>query len=214
MKRVLAFTMFISSWTICSAQQIIELTFDSSEVIKTTEDWNDTLYIPNIEFGDFVYRRPETKVVIKKEGHIVTEMTTKGDSVRTKHFYSNGKLRAVNIENRVTLAWLYKEYYYSNGQLWKKLILTPDTWYPLIEYWENGNIKLKANYYSGAYWGSTTGYFENGNIEFEGSYKPFPSNYKGLGFTPTTREGKWNYYDSKGKLTKKVEFKNNKEIKN
>ncbi len=209
MKLYLGIFLIVLSYNLKS-QQVIHLKHDSVVVFKYFDDeWKDTLYVPWSVLRPHTcnFCKSDISFIVSKNELKVSEFQIKGDSIYKKYFYYNGKIRAYNISHKTTMAWLYKEYYYENGQKWKSLVLTPDSLFPYTEYWENGQIKLEANYYSGAYWNRTRGYHKNGKLNFEGQYKSFPSHYKELNFEASTKKGIWQFFDPKGTLVETKNFK-------
>jgi antitoxin component YwqK of YwqJK toxin-antitoxin module len=75
------------------------------------------------------------------------------------------------------------------------------TYKSITAYYENGNIRLLANYDNGLVAGSFTEFHENGKISESGFY--------GNGLK---KDGVWTYFDEQGKLTKTETYENGKLI--
>lgn len=199
---------FICFTQALKSQEVVILDHDSSAVFKYFDaEWNDSLYVPwpVLDVQKCMNCMDSIKFIVVNNDLKVSEFQILGDSIHQRFFYNNGNIRAYNITHRTTKAWLYKEYYYENGKKWQSLILHPDSLFPVVEYWENGNVKLEVNHYSGACWNKTRAFHENGKLKFEGQYKTFPENYKELHYETSQKTGTWKFYNSKGEL---IETKN------
>lgn len=209
------FSILLSLLTMCTFGQdtnFIDLDYKNRPAVFAYYDnaFKDTLYIPDVEFKDYKYRKEGTITRIFKNKLLVTTVITKSDTVYTRHFYPNGKLMALNIEGLRNLTWYYKENYYSNGQLYVKMPLYDTIIFNVKTFWSNGNLMEDAYYYGGMYLGPYKFYYENGQLKEEGQFRDIPKSFKNYNFEQTTREGNWKFYDNNGNLIKSENYKNEK----
>ena len=67
-----------------------------------------------------------------------------------------------------------------------------------LEYYENGQLKIKRNYKDGKLEGESLRYHKNGQLESKGNFKD------------DEKEGEWLHYRSNGKLWRKYYYKEGK----
>ena len=214
----LLLTAILFSYLHTSGQTLKKLDYSSDDTSKVfkyyNEDIGDSIYALIVDIyksgGNFYPYENGTRYSILENNSPLTIIDVRNDSVFEKIYFKDGKMQALNIHDKNTGAWLYKEYYYPNGQLKLILPLMTDSIFPYKEFYSNGTLKLQANYFSGAYFGEYKSYYENGRIESQGHYGQAPFDLKNWLFEPGHKEGPWYYYNSDGQLMKIENYMNGK----
>ncbi len=98
-----------------------------------------------------------------------------GDKVgKWKGYYESGQLKIIEDYSLNSISYI--EYYKNGNKSQESFFSSKDEKYgakvhgPFKQYYENGNLKVSANFDYGTYVGIIKSYDENGNLESEGDY--------------------------------------------
>jgi antitoxin component YwqK of YwqJK toxin-antitoxin module len=149
------------------------------------------------------------------------------DSCVEYTYYSNGQLKSVDKSVKTPksgkfMTSYYSMDYHSNGQPQRDFIDSSGRRQRLRAYYYNGQVSTETTWQRGGHVGPYTSYYENGQPWIVGQYKIPPDDGK---HHSTVSEGKWSYYhrdgqlqqeefyDDRGRLVKRLEYKDGKLVK-
>lgn len=142
----------------------------------------------------------------------ITEQYYNYDTVVTKHFYSNGKLKLINKEVEKGRSLVYTASYYDNGQLLFFDYPNVLTVRKVYHYYRNGKVKKEFYLWGGSCWGEFITYYSSGKLKSKERFTELTEeNQKNYDYSKMN--GIWEYWSEEGKLTKRLFYENDKLIK-
>jgi antitoxin component YwqK of YwqJK toxin-antitoxin module len=143
-----------------------------------------------------VQRMPNVKVIHGAEEEEIPE----SGEVVSENYDDTGFVKKIKYRDFTHLITIDFDRH-QNKTRETRLPLDNLTYKSITAYYENGNIRLLANYDNGLVAGNFTEFHENGKISESGFY--------GNGLK---KDGVWTYFDEQGKLTKTETYENGKLI--
>lgn len=137
--------------------------------------------------------------IFDKDGTLIREGTHDSIGDRYKEYYSNGNVK-LEVEYIASDSIIMTSYY-EDGKLHKIDTMEGEC----VEYYDNGQLKEKKNYYSHILDGPYESYFKNGQLKEKATYKLYDNQ-------ASVYHGDYELYYENGQIRAKGMFKNGRKF--